>query len=137
MSDKVDEISLRDKTMAMKNWAVVGATDKKNKFGYKIYKRLKEYGYNVFAVNPSLDQIDGDNSYASLKEIKANIDAVDMIVNKKIALEVLKDVRDKGIEYVWLQPGSRSQKIRDFASEYDIKLIPRCVYKELYLKGTL
>ena len=137
MSDKLDEISLRDKTMAMKNWAVVGATDKKDKFGYKIFKRLKEYGYNVYPVNPSLDQIDGDKCYDSIKDIEANIDAVDMVVNKKIALEVLKDVRDKNIEYVWLQPGSRSQKIRDFAAEYDIKLIPRCVYKELYLKGPL
>lgn len=132
-----NEKELVDKTLNMKNWAVVGATDNKDKFGYKIYQRFKEYGYNVFAVNPSLDQIDGDKCYDSIKDIEANIDAVDMVVNKKIALEVLKDVKDKNIEYVWLQPGSRSQKIRDFAAEYNIKLIPRCVYKELYLKGPL
>lgn len=131
-----NEKEIVEKTLNMKNWAVVGATDNKDKFGYKIYKRFKDYGYNVFAVNPGLDEIDGDKSYSSLKEIKTNIDAVDMVVNKKIALEVLKDVRDKDIEFVWLQPGSRSQQIRDFASEYNIKLIPRCVYKELYLKGS-
>ena len=134
MSDKLDEISLRDKTMAMKNWAVVGATDKKDKFGYKIYKRLKEYDYNVYPVNPSLDQIDGDKCYPNLNSIDAKIEVVDMVVNSSIGLEVMKDVKNKGIEYVWLQPGARSQKIREFAAKNNIKIIARSIYRELFVQ---
>lgn len=134
MSDKLDEISLRDKTMAMKNWAVVGATDKKDKFGYKIYKRLKEYDYNVYPVNPSLDKIDGDKCYPNLKSIDAKIEVVDMVVNSSIGLEIMKDVKNKGIEYVWLQPGARSQKIREFAAKNNIKIIARSIYRELFVR---
>ncbi len=134
MSDKLDEISLRDKTMAMKNWAVVGATDKKDKFGYKIYKRLKEYDYNVYPVNPSLDQIDGDKCYPNLNSIDAKIEVVDMVVNSSIGLEVMKDVKNNEIEYVWLQPGARSQKIREFAAKNNIKIIARSIYRELFVQ---
>jgi len=134
MSDELDEISLKNKTMDMKNWAVVGATDKKDKFGYKIFKRLKEYGYNVYPVNPGLDQIDGDKCYSDLNSIDAKIEVVDMVVNSTIGLEVMKDVKNNGIEYVWLQPGARSQKIREFAEKNNIKIIARSIYRELFVQ---
>ena len=43
-----------------KVWAVIGATDKTEKFGYKIYKCLKDHGYEVYPVNPNVAEIDGD-----------------------------------------------------------------------------
>ncbi len=40
--------------LAEKVWAVIGATHKTDKFGYKIYKCLKEHGYEVYPVNPNV-----------------------------------------------------------------------------------
>ena len=44
--------------LAEKVWAVIGATHKTDKFGYKIYKCLKEHGYEVYPVNPNVESID-------------------------------------------------------------------------------
>ena len=52
--------------LAEKVWAVIGATHKTDKFGYKIYKCLKEHGYEVYPVNPNVTSIDGDTCYPSL-----------------------------------------------------------------------
>ena len=46
--------------------AVVGATDDPHKYGSVIYRDLKRKGYEVFAVNPNRDTVDGDPAYSSL-----------------------------------------------------------------------
>lgn len=119
------------KTLEMKNWAVVGATDKKNKFGYKIYKKLKKHNYNVYPVNPNLENIDGDKCYADLASIPAKIEVVDMVVNPKIAIKIMENIKAEGIEYVWLQPGTRSSQIRSFAKNNNINLIESCILRNL------
>mgnify|MGYP000252838302 CR=1 FL=1 len=124
-------MNLKEKTIELKNWAIVGATDKKDKFGYKIPKKLKENNYNVFPVNPKLDKIDDFKCYHTLSSIEAEIDVVDMVVNPKIGIKVMKEINKLGIKYVWLQPGTRSQEIRDFAAENDIQLVESCIYARL------
>ncbi|ADQ13803.1 CoA-binding protein [Halanaerobium hydrogeniformans] len=117
----------REKTLEMKNWAVVGATDKKNKFGYKIYKKLKNHNYNVYPVNPNLETIDGDQCYPDLASVPVEIDVVDMVVNPRIGIKVMENIKTEGINYVWLQPGTRSSQIRDFAKNNKITIVESCV----------
>ncbi len=124
-------MNLKEKTIKMKNWAVVGATNKRRKFGYKIFELLKENGYNVYPVNPNLETINEDRCYDNLDEIDEKIDVVDLVVNPKIGIEIMKDIKNNNIKYVWLQPGARSAEIRKFARENDIKYINGCIYAEL------
>ncbi len=123
-------MNLKEKTMELKNWAVVGATNKRKKFGYKIFKKLKENGYNVYPVNPNLESINGDRCYDNLNEIDEKIDVVDLVVNPKIGIEIMKDIKNNDIKYVWLQPGARSQEIRKFARKNNIEFINGCIYAE-------
>lgn len=124
-------MNLKEETIKMKNWAVVGATNKRRKFGYKIYQRLKENGYNVYPVNPNLDNINGDRCYDNLDEIDDRIDVVDLVVNPEIGIKIMEEIKKNNIKYVWLQPGARSAEIRRFARENDIDYINGCIYLEL------
>jgi predicted CoA-binding protein len=56
------------------NIAVVGATDDKIKFGYKVFAELKSKGFNIFPVNPGKDSIEGDKCYKSLGELPPVVD---------------------------------------------------------------
>ena len=49
--------------------AIVGANDDPGKYGSIIYRDLKRKGYEVFAVNPNRDTVDGDVSYSSLADL--------------------------------------------------------------------
>jgi predicted CoA-binding protein len=124
-------MNLIEKTMNLKNWAVVGATTKENRYGYKIVKKLNDNNYNVFPVNPKFEEVNGLKSYDNLKSIKAKIDVVDLVVNPKHGINVMKEVSELGIKYVWLQPGTRSQEIRDFAAKNGIEIIEDCIYARL------
>ena len=124
-------MSVKQDTLEMKNWAVVGATNKEEKFGYKIVKTLKENNYNVYPVNPSLDEIDGIKVYDKLADIEDKIDVVDMVVNPQVGKHVMKEIKKLGIKNVWLQPGTRSDEIREFAQENDINIVESCIYATL------
>jgi uncharacterized protein len=118
--------------LELKNWAVVGTTKDTSKFGYRVYKKLKSKGYNVYPVNPGLDEIRGEKCYHSITEIDDNIDVVSLIINPKIGIEVLDKINEKGIKNVWCQPGAESQELIDKAKEYGMKIIyNECVLVEL------
>lgn len=114
-------------TLKMKTWAVVGANDDPGKYGYRIWYVLKDRGYRVFAVNPRLQEIDGDKVYPAIGDLPEKPDVVDMVVNPKKGLQVMEDIAAAGIKYVWMQPGTRSDEIRAFAAEHGITLIEDCV----------
>ncbi len=124
-------MSVKRDTLEMKNWAVVGATNKKDKYGYKIVNKLDGHNYNVYPINPSLDEIDGIKVYDKLSDIEDEIDVVDIVVNPQIGKHVMKEVNKLGIKYVWLQPGTRSDEIREYAKENDIKIVESCIYATL------
>lgn len=124
-------MSVKEDTLKMKNWAVVGATDKKDRFGYKIVKILAENNYNVYPVSPKLTELEGLKAYDSLSDIEDNIEVVDMVVNPKIGKDIMKEINKLDIKNVWLQPGTRSDEIREYANKHDINIVESCIYATL------
>ena len=59
-----------------KRLAVVGVSHTSTKFGNAIYTELKARGFDVFGVNPSLDQIGGDKCYPNLAALAGKVDGV-------------------------------------------------------------
>ncbi|MDU4959597.1 MAG: CoA-binding protein [Sporomusaceae bacterium] len=91
--------------LAQKRWAVYGASANPDKFGYRIFKTLKRYGYEVYPVNPRESAIDGDPCFASLSALPAVVEVVDFVVPPAVALQGLDECARLGIGRVWLQPG--------------------------------
>ena len=92
--------------LAEKVWAVIGATHKTDKFGYKIYKCLKEHGYEVYPVNPNVTSIDGDTCYPSLSSLPVVPSVVDFVVPEAAGLAAIDECKQLGIKMIWLQPGA-------------------------------
>ncbi|MDD2481966.1 MAG: CoA-binding protein, partial [Lutispora sp.] len=59
----------KETMLEKKIWAVVGVNQNPEKFGNKIYKRLKNQEYEVYPVNPVDETIDGDICYKNLSSI--------------------------------------------------------------------
>ncbi|NDL67361.1 CoA-binding protein [Anaerotalea alkaliphila] len=117
--------------LALKHWAVVGASNKKGGYGSKAYKILKYSGHTVYPVTPNYEEVDGDKAYARVGDIPGPVDAVDMVVSPEIALGVLEECAAAGIKNIWLQPGSRSPEILEAAKGHGMNVVESCVIKEL------
>lgn len=110
-----------------KIWAVVGANQDRNKFGNKIYRRLKEKGYEVYAVNPGYEEVEGDPCYKDLASLPRVPDVIDMVVPPKRGLSVIEDAAKLGVKYVWLQPGTHDDALMERIGELGLTALQGCV----------
>ncbi|MDH3294667.1 MAG: CoA-binding protein [Acidimicrobiia bacterium] len=70
-----------------------------------VYKRLRDRGYEVFAVNPNTDQVEGDTAYADLTAIPGGVDAVVIGTAPEHAPATVQQCIDLGIHHVWFHRG--------------------------------
>ena len=116
----------------VKVWAVVGATDNPDKFGYKIYKLLKKADYTVYPVNPGLESIQGDKCYASLADLPMKPEAVNFVVPPKVGEAIVGQCAELGIKNVWLQPGANADTVVDAAKKKGLNTIHNsCILVEI------
>ncbi|MDY3974080.1 CoA-binding protein [uncultured Veillonella sp.] len=114
-----------------KVWAVLGATSRKEKFGYKILMHLRKHGYTVYAVNPNVDEIEGEPCYNSLRDLPEVPDVVDFVVPEIVGLVALDECKDLGISTVWLQPGADKPSVVKKAEELGFDVIQDCVLVQI------
>ena len=51
------------------DWAVVGASQDRRKFGNTVFRELKKRGRRVYPINKNATQVEGEPCYASLAEL--------------------------------------------------------------------
>jgi uncharacterized protein len=99
--------------------AVTGVSRKpRNHGGNNVYKRLRERGYTVFAVNPNADEVEGDRAYDDLRSIPGGVDAVVIGTRPGIAEQTMRECADLGIEHVWMHRGPGAGSVSDAATAY-------------------
>ena len=103
--------------------AVIGVSNNHEKWGYKVYRSLKNSGFKVYPVNPKHEKIDSDRCYPDLRSIPEKIDEVITVVPPEITENVVKRCKELGIRKVWMQPGSESEDAIRFCEENGINVI--------------
>jgi len=114
---------LVDEFLSKRVFAVVGASQNPEKYGYQIYRALKKAEYKVYPVNPNADEILGDKCYPSLSSLPERPEVVDVVVPPQVTMKVVEECRRLGIENVWLQPGAESSEVLEFCEKNGIKCI--------------
>jgi len=115
--------------LAAKRIAVTGVSrDPQGHGGNVIMKGLLARGYDVIAVNPNADEIEGRVCYHSLAEIPGPVDAVVVATAPDQAESVVRECDQLGIRQVWLHKsiggGSLSQAAVDYGREHGLQVIP-------------
>jgi predicted CoA-binding protein len=119
-------------------FAVVGASNDEQKYGYKMYKLLKEGGYKVYPVNPNRDTIQGDKSYPTLNDLPEKPNVVSVITPPSISNQVLDQALNLGIDTIWFQPGAEDEQIKTKAKENPGRIIHNmCLLTTLMFKEQL
>ena len=101
---------------------VVGVSSDPNKYGYKIFSDLVKNNYSVIGVNPKAPIVAGQQTVASLANIKTPIDLVIIVTPPTITLEVIRQAEKLGMKNIWLQPGAESEQVIKLAEELGINL---------------
>ena len=99
------------------------ATDNSEKYGNRIVKNLVSRGYEVYPVNPKLQEAEGLRCSPSIGDIPVRVDVVDFVVPPKATEEILRQCKELGLDRIWLQPGSESEPAIAFCHENNLKVV--------------
>jgi uncharacterized protein len=108
--------------------AVTGVSRSPGNHGSNVvYQRLRHRGYEVFAVNPNTDTVEGDRSYPDLRSIPDGVDGVVIGTRPETAMQTVRECVDLGIKRVWMHrgpgPGSVSPEAAEYGRQHGITVI--------------
>jgi predicted CoA-binding protein len=105
--------------LANKRVAVTGVSRTPKTHGSNnVYKRLRDRGYEVYAVNPNADEVEGDVCYQDLKSIPGGVQAVVIGTRPELAEDTIRECADLGITHVWMHRGPGEGSVADAATAY-------------------
>ena len=108
------------------NVAVIGASDKPERFSYQALALLKQKGHKAFPVHQRLKIIDGMTVYPSIKDIAEPIDTVSMYVAADISTGIAADILGVKPKRIIFNPGAENPDLAQKAQTQGIKTIDDC-----------
>ena len=109
--------------------AVAGVSRSTKKFGYHVFKELKDKNYSVIPINPNAETIDNVKCYKSVSELPSDIDSILIVTPKQETDTALRESIQKGIKNIWVQQMSETEETLKIAEEYQWDIIfGKCVF---------
>jgi uncharacterized protein len=109
--------------------AVVGLSDRPYRTSHSIARSLQDFGFKIFPVNPNLDgPVLGEEPYASVEEIGAPVDIVDVFRRSEKVMPTAKDAVAAGAKVLWMQSGVINEEAAAYAKEHGLSVVmDRCI----------
>ena len=134
MEKQIDDKKLKEIFTESKVIALVGASAKKDKTSHIVMKYLIEFGFEVIPINPGAagQEILGQMTYKSIKEIDKKIDIVDIFRPSAEAEKIVEEAKDLNPKTIWLQLGITSEKAEENAKSINANYIENSCIKTEY-----
>jgi hypothetical protein len=133
---KNDEV-MRDVLTNARVIAVVGHSDKPERTSYRIAQFLREVGYTIYPVNPTVSEIDGQPSYASLKNVPEPVDIVNVFRRSEYLPEIVDEAIAIKAKTLWTQLGVSDEASGQKALDAGLTVVMDACIKVEYLRLTV
>ena len=105
--------------LATKRVAVTGVSRTGADHGSNVvYQRLRQRGYEVFAVNPNAQTVEGDRAYPDLASIPGGVEAVVIGTRPDRADATMAECAEIGVKHVWMHRSIGGSSVSASAAEY-------------------
>lgn len=108
------------------NVAVIGASDKPERYSYQAVKLLQEKGHTVFPVHQRIKSIEGMPVFQSIKDVPEPIDTVSLYVAADISTQLNTDILTKKPRRIIFNPGAENPGLEQKAKEQGITALNAC-----------
>jgi predicted CoA-binding protein len=103
--------------------ALAGVSRDQKKFGYEIFKLLREAGYEVYPVNPNAEKIGETTCYPNLQTVPADVRHLAVLTPKKQTASVIGEALTRGFDHIWIQQMSDTPEALQMLSGKKINIV--------------
>lgn len=108
------------------NVAVLGASDKPDRYSFKAVQLLRRKGHAPYPVHPLLKEIDGLPVYDSLRAIPDPIDTITVYLSARSQEAVAEDIVRRGARRVVFNPGAENPVLADRLRQQGVAVLDAC-----------
>lgn len=116
-----------DDFLGQRRVAVAGVSRSGDAAANYIYRKLRDAGYDVYALNPSATEVEGAPCYPNLRSLPQRPDGVVIATHPDVTLDVVRECDELRIRRVWMHrsfgQGSVSDEAIGYCREHDIACI--------------
>lgn len=106
--------------------AVIGASNKPDRYSYKAVMLLRDKGHEVFPVHPILKDVEGIKVFNSFRSIPEAIDVVTLYVGPSNQDELGDEILQKKPNRVIFNPGTENAQLIAQLREAGIEVLEAC-----------
>jgi hypothetical protein len=136
-----EDSDIKDILENAKTIAILGLSPKPDRASNEVARYLKDHGYRIIPVRPGQKEILGQRTYATLDDIKENVDIVDVFRNPEQILPHAHEAIRMQPKVFWMQLGIENQEVASFLVKAGIDVVMnKCIKIEhgrLCKKNTL
>jgi len=111
--------------------AVIGLSEVPSKPSHYVSAYMQQHGYKIYPVNPSISEVLGEKSYASLSDLPIQPDIVDVFRLPKFIPAIVDEMLQLGLPNLWVQQGIINLEAATRAEAGGIHVVmDRCIMVE-------
>jgi hypothetical protein len=111
--------------------AVIGLSEVSSKPSHYVSAYMQQHGYKIYPVNPSIPEVLGEKSYASLSDLPIKPDIVDVFRLPKFIPAIVDEMLRLGLPNLWVQQGIIDLEAAALAETGGIHVVmDRCIMVE-------
>ena len=131
---KLNDSTIRNILIETKTIAVVGHSDKPERTSYQIAQFLRSCGYQVIAVNPMVNEIDGQPCYPTLNDVPFSVDLVNVFRRTEFLPEIVDGAVAINAKTIWTQLGIYDEISAQKALKAELNVVMNLCIKVEYQK---
>ncbi len=106
--------------------AVIGASDKPDRYSYQALNLLREKGHTVYPVHTRIKTIDGVAVYPSISDIQKPIHTITLYVSADISSSMQEAILSINPKRIIFNPGAENPSLMQATQEKGIVAINAC-----------
>ena len=113
--------------------AILGASPKPDRYAYRAFQMLREYGHHPVPINPAFDDILGEKCYPKISDAPKPIDTVTMYLGAARSQPLIDDIIAAKPRRIIMNPGAENASLAEKAEAAGIEVVEGCT---LVMLGT-
>ena len=109
--------------LAGPEFAVIGVSQNRAKFGNKVLRAYLHRGLTVYPVHPTVSEIEGLRCFARIADLPATVHGLSIITPPTVTERIVEEAAETSIRFLWMQPGAESPAAVARAQELGLTVI--------------